>query len=54
MTDRPDASPSDYYARLGVRPSASREEIRAAYREKARETHPDHNPDDPEAEARFQ
>ena len=55
MTDRrDDKSPSDYYARLGVRPSASAKEIRAAYREKARATHPDHNPDDPDAAERFQ
>jgi hypothetical protein len=35
-------------------PSASAEEIRSAYREKARATHPDHNPDDPKAADRFQ
>jgi hypothetical protein len=54
MSDSPDASAVDYYARLGVHPSASAEEIRSAYREKARATHPDHNPDDPKAADRFQ
>ena len=54
MSDSPDSSAADYYARLGVRPSASSEEIRAAYRKKAQATHPDHNPDDPDAGERFQ
>ncbi len=54
MSDSPDASAVDHYARLGVHPSASAEEIRSAYREKARATHPDHNPDDPKAAERFQ
>ncbi len=54
MARRDDTSAPDYYARLGVQPSASPEEIRAAYREKAQETHPDHNPDDSEAAERFQ
>lgn len=54
MSDSPDSSAADYYARLGVQPSASPEEIRAAYREKAQETHPDHNADDPKAAERFQ
>lgn len=44
----------DYYARLGVRPSASAKTIQEAYRKKARETHPDLNPEDPEAEEHFQ
>ncbi|WP_103029759.1 J domain-containing protein [Salinibacter altiplanensis] len=54
MSRSDDASPPDHYAQLGVQPSASAGEIRAAYRKKARETHPDHNPDDPKAAERFQ
>jgi DnaJ-class molecular chaperone len=43
----------DYYKTLGVAKTASEKEIKAAYRKLARKHHPDVNPGNKEAEARF-
>src|ERR1700757_4706246 len=43
----------DYYGALGVKKTASSEEIRKAFRKLARKYHPDVNPNDKKAEEKF-
>ncbi len=43
----------DYYDVLGLARGASADEIKKAYRTKAKELHPDRNSDNPEAESQF-
>ncbi len=43
----------DYYQILGVPRDADASEIKSAFRKLARDSHPDANPEDPEATARF-
>jgi molecular chaperone DnaJ len=47
------AQTKDYYGTLGVKKTASAEEIRKAFRKLARKYHPDVNPNDKKAEEKF-
>ena len=47
------AEKRDYYEVLGLQKGATEEEIKKAYRKLAKQYHPDLNPDNPEAEAKF-
>lgn len=49
----PTTTNKDYYAVLGVKKTATQEEIRKAFRKAARKYHPDVNPGDKKAEEKF-
>ena len=46
-------SKRDYYETLEVSRDASAAELKKAFKKKAMKFHPDRNPDDPQADAKF-
>ena len=44
----------DYYKILGVKKDIPQKDVRAAYRKRAKQFHPDLHPNDPKAKAKFQ
>ena len=44
----------DYYKIMGVTKDTPQKDIRAAYRKRSKQFHPDLHPDDPKAKAKFQ
>ena len=44
----------DYYKILGVDKNIPQDDIKAAYRKRSKQFHPDLHPDDPKAKAKFQ
>src|SRR3984885_3113877 len=49
----PPTQHKDYYATLGIKKTASADDIRKAFRKLARKYHPDVNPNDKKAEEKF-
>src|SRR3979490_2554694 len=49
----PSTQSKDYYGVLGVKKTATSDEIRKAFRKLARKYHPDVNPNDKKAEEKF-
>ena len=47
------ADKRDYYEVLGAKKDATEKELKKLYRKLAMQYHPDRNPDNPEAEAKF-